>query len=123
MSVIQPEQLFAFRVDEERGIRYLAMEPFIDSKYPTASDPVDGICNHGEPYTDENNSGSRDSSGADGQGGARDITVYTAKVSYPRIFPMYGLLGWTPNITASATTVLRNQPYGQQAARASRNCT
>ena len=93
-----------------------AMEPFTDLNN-------NGTCDPGEPYSDENNNSVRDSSGADGQGGARDITVYTAKVSYPRIFPMYGLLGWSPNISAAATTVLRNQPYGQQAARATRNCT
>lgn len=93
-----------------------AMEPFTDLNN-------NGTCDVGEPYSDENSNNVRDSSGADGQGGARDITVYTAKVSYPRIFPMYGLLGWSPNISASATTVLRNQPYGQQAARTTRNCT
>jgi Flp pilus assembly protein TadG len=85
-----------------------------------------GNCDSGEPYTDENNNSTRDlSGGVNGQGGARDITVYTATVSYPRVVPMYGLLGWSSNVTSSATTVLRNQPYGQQAARVTptRNCT
>jgi Flp pilus assembly protein TadG len=86
-----------------------------------------GACDNSEPYVDENNNSVRDASGGgvDGQGGARDITVYTATVTYPRVIPMYGLLGWQKNATASATTVLRNQPFGQQAARntPTRNCT
>ena len=40
--------------------------------------------------------------------------MYTASVTYPRLFPMYGLLGWTQNETISASTTLRNQPYGTQ---------
>lgn len=83
-----------------------------------------GLCDNAEPYSDDNNNGTRDTSGngAGGQGGARDITVYTAQVSYPRIVPMYGLLGWSPTVTESATTVLRNQPFGNQAVRTTRNC-
>jgi Flp pilus assembly protein TadG len=89
-------------------------EPFIDAA------PLDGICNRGEAYTDENNNGSFDSAataGSDGQGGARDITVYTVSVSYPRLFPLNGLLGLPTTVTQTATTVLRNQPFGQQAVR------
>jgi Flp pilus assembly protein TadG len=86
-----------------------------------------GACDNGEPYVDENNNSTRDAAGGggvDGQGGAKDITVYTATVTYPRVLPMYGLLGWQKNASASATTVLRNQPYGAQASRVTptRNC-
>jgi Flp pilus assembly protein TadG len=83
-------------------------------------------CDNGEPYIDENNNSVRDAvGGANGQGGARDITVYNVAVTYPRVIPMYGLLGWTSNVTTNVTTVLRNQPYGQQAARVTptRNCS
>jgi Flp pilus assembly protein TadG len=93
-------------------------EPFLDAVH--GSKPLDGICNQGEAYTDENNNGSFDTSataGSDGQGGARDITVYTVKVSYPRLFPLNGLLGLPTTVTQTATTVLRNQPFGQQATR------
>jgi Flp pilus assembly protein TadG len=86
---------------------------------------ANGICDNGEPYLDDNNNGTWDAAGgggANGQGGAKDITMYTVKVSYPRIMPMYGLLGWSPNVDLSTTTVLRNQPYGQQAERQTRNC-
>lgn len=75
-----------------------------------------GFRNAGECFQDENGNGVWDADGGRaGQGGADDIVVYTASVTYPRMFPMYGLLGWTPNQTVSATTVLRNQPYGNQA--------
>jgi Flp pilus assembly pilin Flp len=88
----------------------------------------DGICNLGEAYSDENNNGRFDlgpDAGSDGQGGARDITIYTVTVSYPRLFPLNGLLGLPTTVTQKATTVLRNQPFGQQAIRTpgTGNCT
>lgn len=86
-----------------------------------------------EPFTDGNSNNTRDAgecfedsnanlqwdmiAGRSGQGGARDITVYKVTMTYARIFPMYGLLGWSPNQEVSATTVLRNQPYAAQATR------
>jgi Flp pilus assembly protein TadG len=93
-------------------------EPFADAVHGGA--PLDGICNQGEAYTDENNNGSFDSAataGSNGQGGARDITIYTVVVSYPRLFPLSGILNVPSTVTHTATTVLRNQPYGQQATR------
>ena len=69
----------------------------------------------GECYQDENGNGNWDADlGLGGQGTSDDIVVYTASVTYPRLFPMYGLLGWSQNQTISATTTLRNQPYGTQ---------
>jgi hypothetical protein len=86
-----------------------------------------------EKFTDTNANGTRDDGecfedgnantqwdrvgGQSGQGGARDITVYKVTMTYPRIMPMYGLLGWGANQEVSATTVLRNQPYAAQATR------
>jgi hypothetical protein len=100
-------------------------EPFTE---PTPPAPRDGICNNGEPYSDENNNGRYDGpadAGSNGQGGARDITIYTVAVSYPRLFPLNGLLGLPTTVTQTATTVLRNQPFGQQAVRTpgTGNCT
>ena len=75
----------------------------------------DGLRNAGECFQDENGNGLFDKvSGRGGQGGADDIVVYTATVCFPRLFPMAGLLGWSPNQTETASTVLRNQPYGNQ---------
>jgi Flp pilus assembly protein TadG len=74
-----------------------------------------GTRNAGECFDDTNGNGAWDSSassGNNGQGSADDIVLYKAQVSYPKVFPMYGLLGWSSTETVSATTVLRNQPYG-----------
>lgn len=85
-----------------------AAENFTDSN-------SNGVRDVGECYQDENGNSNWDADlGLLGQGTSDDIVVYTASVSYPRLFPMYGLLGWTPNQTISATTTLRNQPYGTQ---------
>ena len=49
-----------------------------------------------------------------GQGGAKDITVYSVTVSYPRMFPISTLFGGSPNVNMTASTVLANQPYSEQ---------
>lgn len=78
-------------------------------------DDGDGVCNNNEVFVDANNNGQWDGNrGAIGIGGARDAVLYTAVVSYPRLFPMYGLAGLPQNVELRATTVLRNQPYAQQ---------
>lgn len=85
-----------------------AAENFTDSN-------ANGIRDAGECYQDENGNSNWDADvGLNGQGTSDDIVVYTASVSYPRLFPMYGLLGWSQTQTISATTTLRNQPYGTQ---------
>lgn len=74
-----------------------------------------GIRDPGECFQDENGNGIWDADvGLNGQGTSDDIVVYTAAVTFPRLFPMYGLLGWSANQTVSASTALRNQPYGTQ---------
>lgn len=86
--------------------------------------------NKPERFTDTNNNGSRDAGecyddvnangtwdtdpGNVGQGGANDIAAYTMTLSYPRLFPMYGLLGWPSTETITVKTFLRNQPYAAQ---------
>ncbi len=75
----------------------------------------DGICNNSEPYTDENSNGFWDEDvGVSGVGGPRDVVLYEVNLSYNRIFPLHNILGSNPVQTITATTVLRNQPYGQQ---------
>ena len=82
----------------------------------------------GEPYIDANNNGRWDADGADsGQGGAKDKTVYTVTVSYPRLFPINGFIpSLGPNHLIKANTVLQNQPYSDQASYTNtttvRNC-
>ena len=81
----------------------------------TPSDP-DNICNNNEPYVDANGNDTWDADGAvDGQGGARDKAVYTVNIRYPRMFPIHGFIpGLSNEIDVSASTVLANQPYGEQ---------
>ncbi len=85
-----------------------------------------GTCNGGEPYTDKNNNGVWDADGGDGgQGGAKDKTVYTVKVSFPHMFPLYKYIGGSNMVNLTASTVLMNQPYTDQASYTStpvRNC-
>jgi Flp pilus assembly protein TadG len=74
------------------------------------------VCDNGETFEDSNGNGtwSPDATIA-GQGGAKDVQLYDATVTYPRMFPMASLLGWSQNQTVKASTVLRNQPYTNQA--------
>ncbi len=81
----------------------------------TDSGAMDGICNNGEPFIDANLNGVWDADGADsGQGGAQDVSVVSVKVSYTRLFPMASLIGLPQTVELTGTTVLANQPYGQQ---------
>ena len=86
----------------------------------------DGICNNGELYEDANNNNEWDADGgASGQGGAKDTVVYTATVTYPRLFPLATMLGVPADVTMTSSTVLSNQPYGDQdeSPPTARNCT
>lgn len=69
----------------------------------------------GECFDDVNANSSWDADpGNAGQGGANDVTAYSMTMSYPRLFPMYGLLGWPKDEVIAVKTYLRNQPYGTQ---------
>lgn len=83
-------------------------EPFTDTN-------TNGRCDAGEPFEDQNANGVRDMDGGNaGQGGAKDTVVYTVALSYPRMFPLHKWIGVPANSTVKATTVMNNQPYGDQ---------
>lgn len=83
-------------------------EPFTDGNN-------NGVRNAGECFTDINGNGTWDSDpGLDGQGGANDVASYSMTMTYPRIFPVAGLFGWSTTNKISATTLLKNQPYASQ---------
>jgi hypothetical protein len=88
---------------------------------------ANGTCDAGEPYDDENHNDVWDPDGGnDGQGGAKDATLYTVRLSYPRFFPIHGFIGGSDTTKLSASTVLRNQPYGDQGSYEApqvRNCS
>lgn len=78
-------------------------------------DNNDGICNDGDVFVASNGNGQWDTNRvSDGIGGARDAVLYTATVTYPRMFPMYGLVGMPKTVTMRSSTVLRNQPFDEQ---------
>jgi len=74
-------------------------------------------CDPGESFMDANNNGVWDADGgSDGQGGAKDVVIIKFKVSYPRLFPMAGLIGLPDNVELQSNSILANQPYGEQTA-------
>jgi Flp pilus assembly pilin Flp len=82
---------------------------------PVLGDNGNNRCDPGERYVDTNESGSWEADrGKSGIGGARDAVLYTAVVTYPRMFPMYTLAGLPRDVTLRASTVLRNQPFDEQ---------
>lgn len=74
-----------------------------------------GVRDVGECFTDENGNGTWDADpGITGQGGASAVSLYTMTATYPRLFPVARLFGWSASQTISATTLLKNQPYATQ---------
>lgn len=87
----------------------------IDEPEEFSDDNGDGVCNNNEVFADANDSGQWEPNrGRDGIGGARDAVLYRATVTYPRLFPMYELIGMPNEVTLRSTTVLRNQPFAAQ---------
>jgi Flp pilus assembly protein TadG len=77
-------------------------------------------------YVDQNNNNVWDDGAISGQGGANDVVLYTATVTFKALSPVNGLIGAPTMQTIKVSTVLRNQPYNSQATRAAgptRNCT
>lgn len=92
-----------------------------------------GTCDAGEPYFDENDSGDWGSVGRADNGGARDTVLYEISVTYDSLFPFgtftrdsknrdaaFTLAGLRNQRTLTAETLLKNQPFGDQAARTAR---
>jgi Flp pilus assembly protein TadG len=76
-------------------------------------------CDLGEAYSDDNNNDRWDRDGGnEGQGLAFDRTIYTANVTYQRLFPLWKFIGGSPTSTVRVRTVLMNQPYTGQTAAA-----
>lgn len=93
-------------------------EPFTDTNGNGVRDPK-------ECYDDINGNGSYDTdSGSSGQGGANDVTLYTVRISYPRLFPVASFFGGSSTQVIAAKTFLKNQPYASQSTVAVKNkCT
>lgn len=74
---------------------------------------ANGEIDPGECFIDINGSGAweRDM-GRAGNGGAEDVVRYVVTMRFDRLFPLWAMLGQPQNTTLTATTMLRNQPYG-----------
>lgn len=114
------------------GVRAVAKSATLDfdrtsfSSYNRIADPREpliddannnGECDSGDTFEDSNRNGTRDEIGSTaGFSGAKDAIVYTATATYPRMLPMASLLGWGDEISVSATTMLKIQPFNARAA-------
>jgi len=83
--------------------------------------------NHWDPaecYVDRNDNGTYDTDvGLAGRGGAQDVVVIDATLTYVRPFPLWQLFGVGNTQTIRISTFLRNQPFSAQAAQSeSRIC-
>jgi Flp pilus assembly protein TadG len=97
---------------------YITPEPYEDINNNGVYDPTVDC------FTDLNGNRSRDlDPGLTGQGGANDVVVYTMTIRYTRLSPIGSIIGWSQTPTATATTILKNQPYATQtSAVATRVC-
>ena len=78
-----------------------------------------GVYNVGDCFEDANGNNQYDNgtnSGGSGVGSSDDIVYYGVTMTFPRMFPLYRFLNWSGTTTVSGNTVLKNQPYGSQAA-------
>ena len=70
------------------------------------------IRDDGECFEDINGNKSWDSDrGRTGNGGADDVILYTASMTFNSVLPVWSMLGQPQETTLKATTVLRNQPF------------
>ncbi|KPF55420.1 MULTISPECIES: TadE/TadG family type IV pilus assembly protein [unclassified Novosphingobium] len=77
-----------------------------------------GQYDQGECFNDANGNGVWDADmGKTGLGGANDVVLYTVTVNYTALFGFSSMLGLPTNMTASASTILRNQPFATQTVR------
>jgi len=121
LPILQEEPISSFDFNRRNYSNFSDVakpEDFTDSNN-------DGECNDGEPYDDSNGNDSWDEDrGISGQGNAKDAVLYTVRITYPRLFPMAGMIGLPEDQIIEASTVLRNQPFGGQAARGeAKTCT
>ncbi|WP_332810553.1 TadE/TadG family type IV pilus assembly protein [Sphingomonas sp.] len=103
-----------------RNFRSFAAATNVMEQYTDTNN--NGTCDNNEPYDDDNRNGTRDQAGTSGQGGAKDAVLYTVVATYPRMFPLAGMIGVAPTTTVKASTILSNQPYGDQVQAAVGHC-
>jgi Flp pilus assembly protein TadG len=71
-----------------------------------------GPYNAGDCFEDANGDNAYNTDrGRNSTGGADDIVRYQVSITYPRIVPLGGFMGWSNSQTITQNTVLRNQPF------------
>jgi Flp pilus assembly protein TadG len=103
-----------------RNYRSFAAATAVMEQYTDTNN--NGICDNNEPFDDDNHDGARNQAGTSGQGGAKDTVLYTVVATYPRMFPLANLIGIPRTTTIKASTVMNNQPYGDQVQAAVGHC-
>lgn len=75
----------------------------------------DGICNNNESFEDVNGNSVWDADRSlAATSGARDAVVYEVTAVYDRMFPVPSVVNLDPEVTVTARTLLRNQPFNLQ---------
>jgi Flp pilus assembly protein TadG len=114
------QAVMPFIDEDDVDIQRLNYENFSDVGMPEDFDDTNGngIWDANECFTDLNGNRQWDTDvGVIGLGGADDVVSYTVEVTYDRLFPLWKLIGLSGRGTASASTVMRSQPFRQQASR------
>lgn len=71
-----------------------------------------GEFNDGDCFEDANDNGSYDTTGGnDGIGGAEEVVQYDVSITFPRLVPLGGFLGWSDYQTVTGSTSIQNQPF------------
>ena len=76
-----------------------------------------GVYDDDECFYDGNDNDRWDDRGKAGLGGAKDVVLYTVTVTYNHLFPLWSFIGGNKEGSVTASTTLRNQPFGSQALR------
>jgi Flp pilus assembly protein TadG len=109
-----PSTDISFNLDQRAYEDYddlIMPEQFVDTN-------SNGTRQAGECYVDRNNNRQYDTNvGVADRGTANDVISIKASVTYKRVFPLWALTGQSQDQLIEASTYLRNQPFGAQAAR------
>jgi Flp pilus assembly protein TadG len=74
---------------------------------------TNGRCDANEPYEDANGNATWDADGGnDGQGGAKDATLYTVTVSYPRLMPLTQMIGGSDTTKITESRIIYKRAGG-----------
>lgn len=114
------QAVMPFIPDEDIDIKRSNYATFSDVGVPEDFDDANDNDTYDitECFTDQNGNDQWDDDiGAAGLGGADDVVYYEVTVGYDRLFPLWSMIGLSQRTTAQATTVMRNQPFGEQASR------